>query len=247
MLCWSHGHFKWLEHFTFLCNLLNVGALWELSDCREFRVNLTCWNTTSFHRSERGGLVGFGAAVLAWEMTGGAGSRSICLSPRAGIYWMNKDIGWHLIATLEKWRCKCARAWAHLQRWHFRLDSRVMMSVKVDIVICWTVGLHFTRLLFSHGLLAAHWHTDYYANSLKCLSVVWHCWSINSFNLPASTTFPSLWICTMSQEKKLFWCGGSPPWVPCALYFSAVLGGSVWVPSNPVKLQKNQQMNKDMK
>jgi len=63
-----------------------VGALWELSDCREFRVILTCWNTTSFHRSEHGGLLGFAAAVLAWEISGGGGSRFICLSSRANIY-----------------------------------------------------------------------------------------------------------------------------------------------------------------
>lgn len=175
-----------------------MGALGELSDCREFRVTWTCWNTTSFHRSEHGCLVGLGAAILAWEMRRGI-SRSICLSAGAGIYWMSKDTGCHPIATLQWWSTRRS-ACGLLQRWYFRLKWIMMLPGKVNVGICWRVGLHFTRLPFSQVLLTAHWHTDYYANSQKCLSVVCRCWSIHSYNLLAFINFLALGRCKMLQE-----------------------------------------------
>lgn len=89
-----------ISHF---CVISLMWGHFGSSQIAEFRVILTCWNTASFHRSEHGCLVGFGAAVLAWEIRGGGGRRSICLPSKEGTYC---NIGWHLIAALEKQRCQ---------------------------------------------------------------------------------------------------------------------------------------------
>lgn len=155
-----------------------MGALRELSDFREFRVILTCGNTTSFHRSERRGPVGFGKWVA-----GEAVGLSALLLEQA----LTEQI---LVLLGEVKVPECPG------------DGHVLNCRSDWIVKKLFAGQLDFALQGSHSALF-YWQrvdTDYYANSLKCLSVVCWWWSINSSNLPASISLPSV-FCEVLQGK----------------------------------------------
>lgn len=185
-----------------------MGALQELSDFREFRVILTCGNTTSFHRSERRGPVGFGK----WVAGEAVGLSALLLE---------QALTEQILVLLGEVKVPECPGDGHVLNCRSDWIVKKLFAGQLDFAL---QGSHSALFYWQHV------DTDYYANSLKCLSVVCWWWSINSSNLPASISLPSVLWSVTGETLSLFSVDVSHP------FSFQWFWGSVWISGHPVKM-----------